>query len=207
MAKASAARAQEATPRTLEVVDGELTAARRELETASEALDKLRDEREAALLREDVGEVVAFDGKFALAEARIDVAAVRIKRLEGELAEAEREDASARRERNLVRMREAAAEHRGLVEGEYRPRAAALAETLARLAKLESEIAQHSVDLPPFTTPVDVNEWRNNGTGVMLRSLAKVVVLPAVDRTGGDFWPAKPTVWRPAITDVYARQQ
>jgi hypothetical protein len=77
--------------------------------------------------------------------------------------------------------------HDSLIVGDYAKAARQIAETLARLATIETELRPLSARLPTYTDYIQNEAFRGHGA-----TLGRTVVLPAVTPDDAAFWPTRP---------------
>jgi hypothetical protein len=99
---------------------------------------------------------------------------------------------------NLARAQQLAEEARQLIVGDYAEAAGAIAETLATLAKIDSEVRALNACLPPGTADIRIEAFRGYRA-----TLGATVVLPGITSDNADFWPTRPR--RLTINEIYAR--
>ena len=83
-----------------------------------------------------------------------------------------------------------------MIVGDYAKAARAIAETLARLATIETELRALSARLPTYAAHIQIE-------AVRLREARRTVALPAISPDDAAFWPTRPR--RQTINEVYAR--
>jgi hypothetical protein len=87
---------------------------------------------------------------------------------------------------------------RQLIVGDYAKAAREIAETLARLASIETDLRALNARLPAYTGYIQIEAFRGHGP-----TLGQTVVLPAITPDDAAFWPTRPR--RQTINELYAR--
>jgi hypothetical protein len=85
---------------------------------------------------------------------------------------------------------------RQLIVGDYAKAAREIAETLARLVTIETELRALNARLPAYTGYIQIE-------AVRCAKLRRTVALPAISPDDAAFWPTRPR--RQTINEVYAR--
>jgi hypothetical protein len=130
------------------------------------------------------------------AATKVEIAEAKVKALEAELeglCAAEREAETAA---DLARAYQLAEEPQQLIVGDYAKAAREIAETLARLATIETELRALNVRLPTYIVNIQIE-------AVRCAKLMRTVVLPAIAPDDAAFWPTRPRLQ--TINEVYAR--
>src|SRR5580704_17184497 len=85
---------------------------------------------------------------------------------------------------------------RQLIVGDYAKAAREIAETLARLASIETDLRALNARLPSYAAHIQLE-------AVRCAKLRRTVALPATSPDDASFWPTRPR--RQTINEVYAR--
>ena len=178
----------------LEVIEAE----RASLSDARREMGELQLRRREMLTTASVDEVQDTDTIISRATTKIDIAQARIVALEGELASLRAADRDARAAANLARAQQLAEEARQLIVNDYARVATSIAETLARLAKIDAEVRALNARLPPGTADIRIEAFRGYRA-----TLGETVVLPGITADDADFWPTRPR--RLTINELYGR--
>jgi hypothetical protein len=88
---------------------------------------------------------------------------------------------------NLARAQQLAEEARQLIVGDYAEAASAIAETLARLAKIDAEVGALNARFPAGIADVRIEAFRGYSA-----TLGATVVLPGITADDAAFWPKRP---------------
>jgi hypothetical protein len=102
----------------------------------------------------------------------------------------------ARTAADLARAQQLAEEARQLIVGDYAKAAREIAETLARLATIGSELRALNARLPSYTADTQIE-------AVRCAKLGQTVVLPGITSEDAAFWPTRPRLQ--TINELYAR--
>jgi hypothetical protein len=86
-----------------------------------------------------------------------------------------------------------------LIVGNYAEAARAIAETLVRLATIESEVSALNARLPSGAV-IQIEAFRG-----YCPTLGQTVALPGISAEDAAFWPIRPHFRRLAISEIYAR--
>jgi hypothetical protein len=159
-------------------------------------IDVLQSRRRSLLAAGDVDGVVEIDEKIGRASVTVEIAEAKIVGLEAELESLYAAEREAQTAADLARAQQLADEGRQLVLGDYAKAAREIAETLARLATIESELSPLSARLQTYTDYIEV--FRGHGA-----TLIRTVVLPAITSEDAAFWPTRPRLQ--TINELYAR--
>jgi hypothetical protein len=178
----------------LEVIEAERAA----LSDAQREMGELQLRRREMLTTAGVDEVQDTDTIISRAATKVDIAQARIVGLEGELAGLRAAKPDAQLAANLARARQLAEEARQLIVGNYAEAARAIAETLARLETIESEVHALNARLPPGTADIRIEAFRGYSA-----TLGATVVLPGITAGDAAFWPTRPR--RLTLNEIYAR--
>jgi hypothetical protein len=152
-----------------------LKAERAAFANAKREIGELELRRPEMLTTARVDEVQDTDTIISRAATKIDVAQAMINALEGELAGVRAAKGDAQLAANLARAQQLAEEVRELIVNVYAEAASAIAETLARLAKIDAEVRLLNACLPPGTADVEIEEFRGYSA-----TLGATVVLPGI---------------------------
>ena len=117
---------------------------------------------------------------------------------EGELERVGAARRDAQLAANLARAKRLAEEARELIVNDYAKAASAIAETLARLAKIDAEVCALNACLPPGAADIRIEAFRGYRA-----TLGATVVLPGVSAGDWELWPKRPR--RLTINEIYAR--
>jgi hypothetical protein len=99
---------------------------------------------------------------------------------------------------DLAQAQQLAEEARQLIVGDYAKAAREIAETLERLATIESEVRALNARLPNYIGYIQTEAFRGHGA-----TLGQTVVLPAIGPDDAAFWPTRPRLQ--TINELYAR--
>jgi hypothetical protein len=106
-------------------------------------------------------------------------------------------DRDAQLASNLARAQQLAEEARQLIVGDYAVHASAIAETLARLAKIDAEVQVLNARLPPGAADIRIEAFRGYRA-----TLGATVVLPGITSDDAAFWPTRPRLL--TVNEIYA---
>ena len=130
------------------------------------------------------------------AATKVEIAEAKVNALEAELESFYAAEREAQTAADLARAQQLAEEARQLIVGDYAKAAREIAETLARLATIETELRALNARLPSYTAD-------NQIEAVRCAKLCRTVALPAISPDDAAFWPTRPR--RQTINEVYAR--
>jgi hypothetical protein len=85
-----------------------------------------------------------------------------------------------------------------LIVDDYAKAAREIAETVARLATIETELRALNARLPIYAGYIQIEGFRGNGA-----TLGRAVVLPAIAPDDAAFWPTRPRLQ--TLNEIYAR--
>jgi multidrug efflux pump subunit AcrA (membrane-fusion protein) len=145
-----------------------------------------------------VDAVHEIDTAIGRAATNVEIAEARVNALEAELESFCAAEREAQRTADLARAQRLMEEARRLIVSDYAKAAREIAETLARLASIETELRGLSARLPSFTGYTQIEAFRGHRA-----TLGQTVVLPAITPDDADFWPARPRLQ--TINELYVR--
>jgi chromosome segregation ATPase len=148
--------------------------------TANRRLDLTLTVRLRSSLHNDIGLV----GKVNALEIELD-------RLRSAAREAQTAEDLARAQQPMEKARQ-------LIVDDYAKAAREIAETLARLETIETELRALNARLPIYAGHIQIEGFRGNGA-----TLGRAVVLPAIAPDDAAFWPTRPRLQ--TLNEIYAR--
>ena len=116
----------------------------------------------------------------------------------GEIASVHAAKRDAQLASNLARAQQLTEEARRLITVDYAGHAGAIAETLGKLATIDSEVRALNACLPPGTADIRIEAFRGYRA-----TLGATVALPGIISDNSDFWPTRPRSL--TINEIYAR--
>ncbi len=165
---------------------------------AQREIEELQHRRRKMLVSASVAAVQEIDTAIGRAATKVHIAEAKINALEGELAGVRATKRDAQLAANLARAQQLAEEVRRLITVDYAGHAGAIAETLARLAVIETEVQVLNARLLPGTADIQIEAFC--GYRATLRG---TVGLPGITSDDADFWPTRPRSL--TINEIYAR--
>ena len=132
------------------------------------------------------------------AATKVEIAEAKVNALEAELESFYAAEREAQTAADLAGAQQLAEEARQLIVGDYAKAAREIAETLARLASIETDLRALNARLPAYTGYIQIEAFRGHGP-----TLGQTVVLPAITPDDAAFWPTRPR--RQTINELYAR--
>ena len=162
----------------LQVIEAERTA----LADAQREIGEFQLCRRELLTTGSVDAVQEIDTAIGRAATKVEIAEAMITALTGELESLRTAKHDARLAANLGRAQQLAEEARQLIVGDYAKAASSIAETLAELAAIESEVRALNARLPPGTADIQTEAFRGYSA-----TLGATVVLPGITAGDGDF--------------------
>lgn len=176
----------------------DIEAQRAALSNAQREIGELKLRRRETLLSATIEEVHDVDRALDRAAITVDIAEAKIGSLDDELERLRTVARDAHLAANLARAQQLAEEARELIVKVYAEAAIGIAETLARLAKIDVEVRALNAHLPPGAADIRIEGFRGHG-----KTLGATVVLPGVSSDDANFWPARPR--RLTIDEIYGR--
>ena len=129
------------------------------------------------------------------AATKVEIAEAKVNALEAELESFYAAEREAQTAADLARAQQLAEEARQLID-DYAKAARQIAETLAKLATIETELHALNARLPSYTAD-------NQIEAVRCAKLRRTVALPAISPDDASFWPTRPRLQ--TINKVYTR--
>jgi len=176
----------------------DIEAQRGALANAEREIGELQHRRHEMLVSATIDEVHEVDRALDRAAITVDIGEAKIGSLEGELERFRAADRDAQLAANLARAQQLAEEARQLIVGDYARAASGIAETLARLAKIDAEVRALNARLPPGAAYVQIEAFRGYSA-----TLGATVVLPGITSDDAAIWSTRPR--RLTINEIYAR--
>jgi hypothetical protein len=130
------------------------------------------------------------------AATKVEIAEAKVNALEAELESFYAAERDAQTAADLERARQLAEEARQLIVGDYAKAARQIAETLARLTAIETDLRVLNARLPTYAAHIQLEALR-------CAKLRQTVALPAISPDVPAFWPTRPR--RRRINEVDAR--
>jgi DNA repair exonuclease SbcCD ATPase subunit len=130
------------------------------------------------------------------AATKVEIAEAKVNALEAELESFYAAEREAQTAADLAGAQQLAKEARQLIVGDYAKAAREIAETLARLASIETDLRALNARLPSYAAHIQLE-------AVRCAKLRRTVALPATSPDDASFWPTRPR--RQTINEVYAR--
>jgi phosphoribosylformylglycinamidine (FGAM) synthase-like enzyme len=165
---------------------------------ARRELAEIQRRRHEMLTSASVDAIQEIDRTIDRTVTKVEIAEAMITALESELANVRVAERDGRLAANLARAQQLAEEAHGLIVNGYALAASSIAETLARLAKIDVEVRALNAHLPPGAVDVQTEAFRGYRA-----ALGATVVLPGVSSDDANFWPARPR--RLTIDEIYGR--
>jgi DNA repair exonuclease SbcCD ATPase subunit len=170
----------------------DIDAQRAALADAQRETGELQRRRCEMLVSASVDAVHEIDTVIGRAATKVEVAGAKVNALEAELERFYAAERDAQTAADFERARQLAEEARQLIVRDYAKAAREIAETLAKLASLETELRALRARLPTHIGELQIEA-----------TLGQRVVLPAITPVDAAFWPTQPRLQ--TINEIYAR--
>jgi hypothetical protein len=166
------------------------------LADAQREIGELQLRRRETLLSAAIDDVHEIDTAIDRAATKVDMAQARINAFEEEFERLRAAERDAQTAADLARAQRLAEEARQLIVGVYAEAARTIAETLARLETIQSEVS--TLTRLPSGAVLQIEAFRG-----FCATLGASVELPGVTTEDANFWPTRPR--RQLPNEIYAR--
>ena len=178
-------------------IPDEIEAQRSALSEAQREIGELQRRRRKMLLAAGVEAIQEIDSTHARAATKVDIAQAKIDALGAEFEGLRTAKCDAQIAADLARAHGLADEAHHLIVGDYVTAARSIAQTLARLAAIETEVRTLNARLPPGAY-VEIEAFKGYRATFAYR-----VRLPGTASEDAAFWPTRPRCL--TINELYAR--